>query len=466
MTVADYVIGETPNIQAEAMNYLASLSLPDYAVLTSKGLWKAAPFHSLLAQKLMQVESGKIDRLMVNVPPRHGKSFLISETFPSWFLGRNPDARVIMTAYDQTLAEKFGRLNRLRLEEYGKAVFGVEVSKTKSSQTDWEITGRRGGMRSVAIGAGITGFGADLLVIDDPHKNASEVDSQTTRERIWDAWTSTLSTRLEGRKLVVVVATRWHDDDLCGRLLKNEPGRWVVLSLPAIAENNDPLGREPGAPLWPDGGFDLAAYEGIRKQSGSRTFAALYQQRPTREGGNIIKGEWIRRYDVLPTKFEFMWQSWDMTFKGGSETDYVVGQVWGRLGSDFYLIDQMRARLSFVQSVQAVRRLSDKYPKAVYKLIEDKANGPAIIDMLKRELHGILPINPGRADKVERCHAVEALWEAGNVYIPQNGAWVGEFVDELVAFPAGTHDDQVDAMTQSLNWAMRKAARRIRAAVI
>lgn len=445
---------------------LAAMSLPDYATITSRGLWQPARFHHVLCEKLQQVEAGKIDRLIVNMPPRSGKSCLISETFPGWFLGRNPECKVLLAAYDQALAEKFGRLNKTKLEEYGQQIFGLEISKMKSSQTEWEFSRHRGGMKASPIGAGITGFGADLLIIDDPHKNASEADSETVRQRIWDEWSMTLSTRLEGKRLVVIVATRWHDDDLCGRLLRNEPGRWHVLSLPALAEDNDPLGRQPGEALWPEGGFDVEAYEAIKRQSGSRAFAALYQQRPTPEGGNIIKGEWIRHYQTLPVKFDRLWQSWDMTFKSGTETDYVVGQVWGKVGGEFYLVDQIRARYSFTQSVQAVKTMSARWPKATAKLIEDKANGPAIIDMLKRELPGIIAINPGRADKVERCHAIEALWEAGNVLLPERGAWVGDFMDEVVAFPAGVHDDQVDAMTQALNWILGKAGRRVRSACI
>lgn len=425
--------------------------LSSYAVYASRGMWRPAGFHRLLCDKLEAVEKGTLDRLIVNMPPRHGKSMLISETFPSWFLGRNPGKRVICTAYDQALAERFGRFNRMKLEEYGATLWGVSVSKSKSSQTDWEIEGKAGGMRSVAIGAGITGHGADLLIIDDPHKSAAEADSDTYRERIWQEWQQTLSTRLHAGGRVVVVATRWHEDDLCGRLIASEPNRWHILSLPAVAEPGDPLQRPTGALLWPEGGYDEAWATAQRATVGSRAWAALYQQRPTAAEGNLIKREWVRRYSVAPEHFQRIVQSWDLTFSGGADHDFVVGQVWGSVGADCYLLDQYRRQASFSESLVAIRAMATKWPAATAKLIEEKANGAAVLDVLRREVSGLIPVKP-KTGKVERVQAVQPLFEAGNIYIPQGLMWADELVDELVSFPAGAHDDQVDAMTQALSW--------------
>jgi len=400
---------------------------------------------------LQQIERGDLDRLIVNMPPRHGKSMLISETFPSWFLGRNPDKRVICTAYDQALAERFGRFNRLKLDEYGPQLWGVSVSKSKASQTDWGIQAHAGGMRSVAIGAGITGHGADLLIIDDPHKSAAEADSDTYRERIWQEWQQTLSTRLHAGGRVVVVATRWHEDDLCARLLASESGRWTVLSLPCEAEPDDPLDRPVGAALWPEGGYDEAWIASQKATVGSRAWAALYQQRPAAAEGNLIKREWVQRYKEPPEKFTRVVQSWDLTFSAGADNDYVVGQVWGMTASGFYLLDQHRRQMSFSDTLAAIRSMTSKWPAATAKLIEEKANGAAVLDVLRREVVGLIPIKP-KTGKTERLQAVQPLYEAGNVYIPLGPIWADEFIDELVTFPAGAHDDQVDASTQALTW--------------
>lgn len=452
-------------LAARAATVLARKSIAGYADLTSRGTWKAAGFHDVLCAKLEAVERGELDRLIVNLPPRHGKSALISETFPSWYLGRNPDKRVICTAYDQALAERFGRFNRLKLDEYGPALWGVSVSKSKASQTDWEIQGRAGGMRSVAIGAGITGHGADLLIIDDPHKSAAEADSETYRERIWQEWQQTLSTRLHAGGRVVVVATRWHEDDLCGRLIANEPGRWQVLSLPAIAEPLDPLGRSVGTPLWPEGGYDEEWAKQQRATVGSRAWAALYQQRPTAAEGNLLKREWIQRYREQPASFQRIVQSWDLTFSGGSDSDYVVGQVWGLSGGSFYLLDQRRAQLTFSDSLAAIRAMTAKWPNATAKLVEEKANGAAVLDVLRREISGLIPIKP-KTGKEERLQAVQPLFEAGNVYVPYGPMWADELIDEWVSFPSGAHDDQVDAMTQALSWLDARRGRGVAGVVI
>lgn len=425
--------------------------LQSYAIKASRGAWKPASLHQVLCDRLQQIEAGTIDRLIVNMPPRHGKSMLISETFPSWYLGRNPDKRVICTAYDQALAERFGRFNRLKLDEYGPQLWGVSVSKSKASQTDWEIERRAGGMRAVAIGAGITGHGADLLIIDDPHKSAAEADSETYRERIWQEWQQTLSTRLHAGGRVVVVATRWHEDDLCARLLASEPERWTVLSLPCEAEPDDPLGRPVGAALWPEGGYDEAWIASQKATVGSRAWAALYQQRPAAAEGNLIKREWVQRYKEPPEKFTRIVQTWDLTFSAGADNDYVVGQVWGMTASGFYLLDQHRRQMSFSDTLAAIRSMTGKWPLATAKLIEEKANGAAVLDVLRREVVGLIPIKP-KTGKTERLQAVQPLYEAGNVYIPSGPIWADEFIDELVTFPAGAHDDQVDASTQALTW--------------
>jgi predicted phage terminase large subunit-like protein len=379
----------------------------------------------------------------------------VTETFPSYFIGKDPDRRVIEVSYGDSLAQRFGKLNRAKIIEYGNHVFNIEVSKEKSSMTDWDIDGYRGGMISVGIGGGITGQGADLLLIDDPIKNREEADSEVYREKIWQEWQSTLYTRLHPGGAVIIILTRWHEDDLAGRLLNPEYGEvedWTIISLPAKAEEGDLLGRAPGEPLWPEHGYDQAWMDTTKKAVGSYAWAALYQQRPSPAKGTMFKREWWKYYKEPPNDFRVIIQSWDMTFKDTQGTDYVVGQVWGLHKADKYLLDQVRDRMDFVTTCEAVRNLSAKWPQTNYKLVEDKANGPAVISTLQRELGGFIAVKPD-GSKEARASAVAPSIEAGNVYIPDPSIapWVNDYVEECSAFPKGANDDQVDAMSQALN---------------
>ena len=431
---------------------LARLSYKFYCAYTHKGFWKTARHLELICNKLEQVEQGKIKKLMIFMPPRHGKSMSVTETFPSWFIGRNPSRRVIEVSYGSDLAQKFGRANRQKLEEYGKKVFNIEISSVNASSTNWGIQGQRGGMISSGVGGSITGEGADLLIIDDPIKNREEADSITYREKLWNEWQNTLLTRLHLNAATIIILTRWHEDDLAGRLLLQEANEWDILSLPAEAEDDDILGRQEGEPLWPEHGFGNDWLAEKKRAVGSRTFTSLYQQRPSPDEGSLFNRNWWKFYKILPSKFDEIIQSWDCTFKDGANNDYVVGQVWGRVGADKYLIDQVRDKLNIVGTMSAVRSLSAKYPLSNLKLIEDKANGPAVIEMLKREISGIVPVNP-EGGKTVRAQAVSPEIEAGNIHLPDPSIcnWVHDFIEECSVFPNGKHDDQVDSMTQALN---------------
>jgi len=336
---------------------------------------------------------------------------------------------------------------------FGEELFGIKISNDMGSVTSWDVEGHRGGMISVGIGGGITGQGADLLIIDDPIKNRKEADSLTYRNMLWNEWQNTLSTRLQPGGRVILILTRWHEDDLAGRLLEHEPERWTVLSLPAICDSeNDLLGRKIGEPLWPEYGFDEKWAEETKKSVGSRTWNALYQQRPTPPSGAIIHRSWFKYYKQAPQMDEYI-QSWDFAFKDTNDGSFVVGQVWGRKGADKYLLDQVRAKLSFTESIRAIVSLTSKWPQAQAKLIEDRANGTAIINALRHQISGMLPVVPN-GTKVERLNAVSPQFEAGNVYIPHPSIapWVHDYVEELVAFPNAPTDDQVDATSQALRY--------------
>jgi predicted phage terminase large subunit-like protein len=430
----------------------ASCEYQYYVQYVHHGQWIPARHLLYICDKLQQVEQGTIKRLMIFLPPRHGKSMCVTETFPSFFIAKNPERKVIVSSYGSDLAEQFGRRNREKIWEYGKALFNAELSDEKSSVTEWDIKGHRGGMLSVGIGGGITGHGADLLIIDDPIRNKESADSEVQRQKVWDEWQNTLRTRLHPGAPVIVILTRWHEDDLAGRLLNPEYGTvepWDIVSIPALAEDDtDLLSRTIGDPLWPEHGYDTAWAEETKVAVGSQTWAALYQQRPSPVEGAMIKRGWWKYYDTAPQLMTLI-QSWDCTFKDNDTSDYVVGQVWGKVGADIYLLDQVRDRMDFPTTVQAVKNMTVKWPQAKAKIIEDKANGSAVIQVLRSQIGGLIPVNP-EGGKVARASAVSPYIEAGNVYLP-NAPWVQDFVEECASFPNGKHDDQVDAMTQALN---------------
>lgn len=406
-----------------------------------------------LNRKILDIVAGRIKRLMVFLPPRHGKSEFISKYFTAWVLGKFPDTRIILASYEADFAATWGRKARGLLEEHGPSLFGIRVSGKSSAANRWDIEGHEGGMVTAGVNGPITGKGADIAIIDDPVKNDQEAMSETYRTRAWEWYKSTFRTRLQRDGAIILIMTRWHQDDLAGKLLQaqKEGGeKWDVVSLLALAEENDPLGREPGQPLCPEL-FTKQALESIKTSVGSYWWASLYQQRPSPAEGGIFKRHWWQYYRQAPGKFDEIIQSWDMSFKDKATSDFVVGQVWGRSGADKYLLDQVRGRMDFTATLQAVRSLSAKWPQARAKLVEDKANGPAVIATLKREISGLIPVEP-QGSKEARAWAVQPEVEAGNVYIPDPGiaSWVHDFVEECAAFPNGAHDDQVDAMTQAL----------------
>lgn len=382
--------------------------------------------------------------IMISLPPRHSKSMSITETLPSYFMGKFPASKVIMTAYSITLADDFARANANKIEEY--KVFNNVVL---SNNQDRMVLDNKSICVKAGIMGGITGKGAHLLIIDDPIKTQEEASSETTRNKIWKEWVASLSTRLEEAAIIILIMTRWHEDDLCGRLLNKEYGDplpWDVVNVPLEAESDDILGRTPGEPLWDRYGLDFIRE---RKQY-PQTFNALYQGRPTAEEGNMIKRNWWKYYDAMPVRFDQIIQSWDCTFKESTGSDYVVGQVWGRVGPDKYLLDLVRERMDLPSTITEILLMTSKWPKAHAKLIEDKANGPAVMQMLQHKIPGMIAINP-RGSKIARVQAVLPHIESGNVYLPLHQTWTKQFVEECSSFPNGKHDDMVDAMSQALD---------------
>jgi len=427
------------------------------AKLASRKRWIFKPHLQLINEKLLGVAGGWVKRLLIQLPPRHGKSEFVSHYFPVWFLGNHPDDPVILASYEADFAATWGRKARNTFAEWGPEVFGLELSPDSSATARWGIEGHRGGMSTAGVGGAISGKGAKCFLIDDPVKNYEQAQSQIYRDKIWDWYRSTAYTRLEPDGVIILIMTRWNEDDLAGRILAGQddedPEPWDVVSLPAIAEENDLLGRKPGEALWPER-FPIEQLLKIKKDIGSFLFESLYQQNPTRREGELIRRSWWKFYKAPPSIwfFEEIIQSWDMSFKDAQESSFVVGQVWGRIKSEKYLLDQVRDRMGFIETIQAVRTLSAKWPMAGAKLVEDKANGPAVIATLKKEIPGLIPVNP-EGSKESRLIAVSPQIEAGNVFIPDPliAFWVHDYIEEFSAFPRGKNDDQVDATTQALN---------------
>lgn len=436
----------------KGLSYFTLHTKPDYLLG-----WVHKEICDELDRFLQDVADKKSPRLIITMPPRSGKSELVSRRFPAFALGRNPELQIIATSYSSDLSQRFNRdVQRVIDDEKYFDLFPNTRLSNSRVRTDsrgsyirtsdlFEIVGHAGAYRSCGVGGGITGQGADILIIDDPIKDRAQAGSKTIRDSIWDWYTSTAYTRLSPGGGVIVMATRWHTDDLIGRLIQRmgEGDTFRIVNYPAIAEH-DELHRKAGEALHPER-YPLSTLLQIQKTIGSRDWEALYQQHPVPDGGALFKLEWFRRWTAssLPPEFDHTLMSWDMTFKDSKNSDYVVGQVWGKKGPNFYLLDQVRGQWDFVKTKEMVRVLAQKWPRVVRKLVEDKANGSAVISELKSTVSGFVPITPTES-KEARASSVTPYFEAGNVFIPEDSAapWVPHYVSELLEFPAGSHDDQ------------------------
>ena len=424
-----------------------------YCYFVHNGKWIDTHFHKFLADKIQDFVETKTgnpyDILVLSCPPQHGKSMTVTETFPSWYVGKYPDRRCIIACYNDDFAGKFGRRNKGKIEEYGRHIFDIRLNK--SSDRDMEIADHSGGIITRGIMAGITGNAGDLIIIDDPVKNRLEADSSTYRERLWEEWENSIMTRTQAGTKIIIIQTRWHEDDLAGRVIANENFVEVV-NIPVEAEENDILGRNVGDALCPEIGKDNKWLQDFKQRyaDGKRAWNALYMGRPTSAEGNIFKREWWKYYNKLPDNIQLVGISVDATFKDSDTSDFVAIEVWGKLNGDYYLIDLIKRRMDFPETLRAIRYMADKYPNKHSILVEDKANGSAIISMLKHEIGGIIAITP-KESKVARANAITGIVESGNVYLPEYADFTGEFVEEFASFPNGVHDDLVDACTQFIN---------------
>jgi len=439
--------------------------------------YRFSPHNYLISQKLRDLESGEIRRLMIFMPPRHGKTMQVSEYFPAWYLGRNPHHQVIAATYSYERASDIGRKVRNQLiDPLHQNIFKECNISADSKGANKLSTQQDGNYYSVGVGGAIVGRGANLFIIDDPVKSREEAESITARRKIIEWFKAVAYTRLMPDNRIVLVMTRWHFDDLAGRLLDEGKEPWEILSLPAIAESDDIIGRKPGEALW-SSDYPVETLEGIRNSIGSREWNAQYQQRPLDEEGGMIKLKNFKRYeerelmkyDVAamaggqltekPFGIHRIVLSWDTAFKEAEINDPSSCTVWGISKMGYYLLHVFNKRMGFPALKRTAIKIWNRYMKyemgVVGMLVEDRASGQSLIQVLNNETN--IPVIAIKADsnKTIRADEISPLIEAGHVHLPENAPWLVRYETQMAQFPLGREDDDVDSTTQFLRWVSR-----------
>lgn len=417
-----------------------------------------------LTRAVERADRGEDTKLIICMPPGSGKSMTASVVFPLWLLLNRPDWEIGLVSSESSLATKFsGDVQR----EYDERA----TRPRRGGVTDWTIDGpERGGIIARGIKGSMSGRRLRVAIIDDPIRHMEDAYSQKVRDTAWSVWQSVLQPRMRPGSIILSIATRWHDDDLNGRLLKEDD--WERIVIPAIAEADDQLGRPVGEPLLSVQKVEtpeqaLTRWETIKRQVGSAVFNALYQQHPGELDGTVFKLDWWQFYleTELPPADQVI-TAWDLTFgtattggttrsttsaaRGASPTgDYCVGQAWQRTGNQYYLLDMIRFRGGFTEQLKRMRSFIARYPQAIAHVVEKAANGAAAIETLQKELDGIVPVNPD-GSKLVRVSSVSPLVEAKQVNLPSGRAWLDDFLTECTAFPTAPHDDIPDTLAHAL----------------
>jgi predicted phage terminase large subunit-like protein len=396
-------------------------------------------------------------RFVVSVPPQHGKSTICSLWLPVWFLNKFPQKNVIVTSYNYQNAVKWGKRIRNVIIQ-NPHILKVKVAHDSGAAGFWE-TSSGGGVLCAGSGGTTTGNPGHLIIVDDPFKNWQEAQSENVRQKIIDWYKTVLTTRFQSDTTVLVVATRWHENDLSGYLLSGESGeKWEEVRIPAIAEENDMLGRAQGEALWSEK-FDIAKLEQRKKDIGNMMFAALYQQSPQAQKGNVFLREYFNRIsrDDIPTRFDQIVHSWDTALETKKANSYTAMTRWGIKEAQapnscrFYLLGTWRAKADY-PSVRA--KMLELYFQdgANTILLEDKASGKPLRQELS--LNTALPIMPVEpcADKLARAWSVIVHFISGRVWIVSGEEWADELIAGLAAFPNGNYTDVADSVSQALAW--------------
>lgn len=414
--------------------------------------------HEVMAEAFEKVERGELKRLIINMPPRHTKSEFASYLLPAWYLGKHPEKKIIQTSNTAELAVGFGRKvrNLVDSEVYASVFPNVALRHDSKAAGRWS-TNKDGEYFAIGVGGTVTGKGADLLIIDDPHseQEAKLAESEPgIFDSVYDWYTSGPRQRLQPGGAIVVVMTRWSKRDLSGRLLKESVQRggdeWDVIELPAILPS--------GKSLWPEF-WKIEELEALRAELPNSKWQAQYQQDPTSEGAAIVKREWWRLWEndyVPPIKFKLM--AWDTAFEKSNKADYSACTIWGvfdhpdengKEQAHIILLNAVRDRVEFPELKRMVLRLTREWePDST--IIEKKASGAPLIYELRAMGVPVQEFTPVRGnDKITRLNAVSDLFASGRVWVP-NTRWAEEVVDEVASFPSGEHDDYVDTVSLAL----------------
>jgi predicted phage terminase large subunit-like protein len=436
---------------------------------TGESIYEQPPHLTLLDQEIMKMchgwdEYGEDDYrgIIFSVPPRHGKSFECSHYAPAWFLGKWPEKNVAVASYEADFSATWGRKAREVLEARGPEVFGVEVDYTSRAASHWRVKRMRrgrpvyGSMFTAGLGGPLTGRGVHLLVIDDPIKTHVEAQSKRARQKVWDWYTSTAATRLEPGGKVIVIMTRWHEDDLAGRLLqemKDETGRkFKSFNFPALAENNDLLGRAPGDPLWPQR-FPRQELEAVKLASGPYVWNALYQGKPAAMQGGIFDPDWFERVNEpwgIPQRAV---RAWDLAATE-AEGDFTAGVLLEKVGELFLVRDVVRAQVGPDEAEKLIVQTAARDGRNVKIRFEQErgAAGKILVAHFKKllrgyDVKGAIPTG----DKEVRAAPASAVASARRIKV-LNAEWTEDFMTELSTFPRAPHDDMTDSFASAFNW--------------
>jgi predicted phage terminase large subunit-like protein len=430
-------------------------------------------FHTLIAQNCQDLLDGKIKKLMVFIPPQHGKSEIVSRQFPAWALGKNPDLKIVGCSYSSDLAGQFSRAIQRIIDSpeytclfpdtYLNSGHIKTVARGYLRNVDiFETVGRRGFYKAVGICAGLTGTPVDIAIIDDPVKDVIEAYSSTYRERVWEWYVNVLLTRLHNDSKQLFIMTRWHDDDLAGRIFKKEEEEWEIICIPAIKEpgSNRYDARETGEALWEN----KHSIEKLRKieSMSARAFSSLYQQNPVVDGGNIIKKEWFQY--IHRSDFERLRRNEaihffaDTAYTDKAENDPTGIIATCKIGNDLYITHARKWSLKFPDLIKALPPyvLANGYTQASTLRIEPKANGLSVIDQLKVDTKLNITKTQTPVDSKEtRINAASPIVECGRVFLVV-GVWNEEFVEEVCGFPAKAHDEYVDLIGYAIDYHLKR----------
>lgn len=417
--------------------------------------YKIARHNELISDIIARAAIEGNGRFIVCCPPRHSKSETCSIKAPVWFLNTFPHKRIMLGSYGMELAMNFGRQVRNTIATHAEQL-AVSLAQDSKAANRWN-TSAGGGMLVTGMDGSATGFGGDLVIIDDPYRSMADAMSPAWQDRVHNAWRSTFRTRLEPGASVIIIQTLWTENDLALTLMRENPGVWTMIRLPALAEDDDILGRAPGEPLWPER-YDVQALMEIKRDVGSQAWAALYQQRPAPLEGNLIKLDWLDYADKAPKDLDLCrwWDTAATESDGRNDPDYSVGALVGR-DSDgrLWVVDIVRARVSAHRLEQLVRHTAKRDGQGVPIRMgqEPGSSGKSMIDYYQRHVLAGYNFAGVRetGSKVERAMPMSAVAEAGNLVIVR-GDWNRALQDELLVFPNGAHDDQVDSIAGAWGW--------------